>query len=77
MFDFSTPVGYQNPVWAKAGRELRELADAFNKTMERRRVRERAHQVRPYTIVTDPLLIFNKRKNVYVLGFNFRKHLKE
>ena len=45
LFYSSTPVGYQNPLWAKAGRELRELADAFNETMERRRVRERAYQV--------------------------------
>ena len=43
--NFSTPIGYQNPVWAKTGRELRELADAFNKTMERKKVRQRAQQV--------------------------------
>ena len=37
-----TPLGYKNPVWAKAGKELREMADAFSKTKERSRVKQKA-----------------------------------
>ena len=37
-----TPFGYKNPVWAKAGKELREMADAFSKTKERGLVKQRA-----------------------------------
>ena len=46
FLSFSTPVGYRNPLWAKTGRELRMLADAFSKTKERERVRRRADEVR-------------------------------
>ena len=37
-----TPFGYQNPVWAKAGKELREMADAFSRTKERNKVKNKA-----------------------------------
>ena len=37
-----TPFGYQNPQWAKAGKELRHLADAFSKTKERQKVKKKA-----------------------------------
>lgn len=40
-----TPVGYGNPMWAKAGRELRHMADIFAQTPERRRVRQKAEEV--------------------------------
>lgn len=40
-----TPAGYANPVWAKTGRELRNMADAFAQTAERRRVKQKASEV--------------------------------
>ncbi len=42
---FSTPQGYQNPVWAKTGREMRLMADAFAKTKEREKIRKKAQRV--------------------------------
>lgn len=49
----STPVGYKNPVWAKAGRELRLLAEKFAKSEERKAVRARANQVDIHHITWD------------------------
>ncbi|KAK7116665.1 hypothetical protein V1264_002303 [Littorina saxatilis] len=40
-----TPAGYANPMWAKAGRELRHMADIFAETAERRRVKQKASEV--------------------------------
>ncbi|KAL8575385.1 hypothetical protein ACOMHN_000001 [Nucella lapillus] len=40
-----TPAGYNNPMWAKAGRELRHMADIFAQTAERRRVKQKASEV--------------------------------
>lgn len=41
----STPQGYQHPEWAKAGRELRIMADEFAQTRERNAIRQRAERV--------------------------------
>ncbi|XP_023242108.1 uncharacterized protein LOC111640326 [Centruroides sculpturatus] len=49
----STPLGYKNPVWAKAGRELRLLAEKFAKSEERKAVRARANQVDIHHITWD------------------------
>ncbi|KAL5005302.1 hypothetical protein ScPMuIL_018758 [Solemya velum] len=45
LISASTPRGYQNPIWAKAGRELRMMADEFARTKERDRIKSRAEQV--------------------------------
>ncbi|XP_041373671.1 uncharacterized protein LOC121386736 [Gigantopelta aegis] len=45
LSDICTPIGYNNPLWAKAGRELRWMADAFAKTEERKKIRKRAMEV--------------------------------
>ena len=42
---YSTPIGYQNPQWAKAGKKLRIWADDFEKTSERSKVRKEAEEV--------------------------------
>ena len=36
---------FSNPAWSRAGRELRELGDAFAKTAEREKVRSMAECV--------------------------------
>ncbi|KAK3096449.1 hypothetical protein FSP39_000275, partial [Pinctada imbricata] len=41
----STPQGYANPAWAKAGKKLRIWADEFARTKQREKVREEAQRV--------------------------------
>lgn len=42
---YSFPAGFKNPLWAKTGRELRQLADKFAQSEERKLVKEKANQV--------------------------------
>lgn len=43
---YSTPKGYANPAWAKAGQDLRRFADEFMRSKERKKVKQRAKRVR-------------------------------
>lgn len=40
--EISTPEGYKNPIWAKAGRELRKYADDFMRNKEHDLIRQQA-----------------------------------
>ncbi|XP_064619217.1 uncharacterized protein LOC135482785 [Lineus longissimus] len=50
---YSTPVGCRHSAWAKAGKELREMADAFSRTKERQRVKKRAQDIEVNEITFD------------------------
>ncbi|CAH1797150.1 unnamed protein product [Owenia fusiformis] len=41
----STPKGYKHSAWAKEGKILKEMADAFEKSKERQVIRDRANRV--------------------------------